>query len=590
MEFARDIARTILEGFDRHYRLFRDISARAKERFERGDWAAVKQASRDRIGFYDQRVKEAVQTLHTRFPEARKVERLWPMVKQAYIPLLYDHHQPECAETFYNSVACRVLDRTYYRNEYIFSRPAVSTDHIRGTTPTYRSYYPGEMGLLKTLEALVVDFGLARPFQDLRRDIRWVARALREHFPAPRRMRQDFQIQVLPSLFYRNQAAYIVGRAINDGEEHPFAVPIRHAEGGGLYLDALLMSREDVGRLFSLGRAYFMVDMEVPSAWMQFLRALMPSKPIAELYTSVGLQKQGKTQFYRDLADHLVHSRDRFVLAPGTRGMVMMVFSLPSFPYVFKVIRDWFDAPKDVSARDVREKYLIVKLHDRVGRMADTLEFSDVDFPLARFDAELLSELRRLCGDSVVIEGDRLIIKHLYVQRRLIPLDVWLRDAEPARAHAAIDDYGRAIDELATANIFPGDLLLKNFGVTRWGRVVFYDYDEINLLTEVQFRGLPRARDDDEEMAAEPWFQVGPHDVFPEQFPNFLFRAGPQRELFMRIHGALADPRHWQRKQAQIEAGFDEPFYPYPESRRLPVRFGAGRREPTRDDVDQPDR
>jgi isocitrate dehydrogenase kinase/phosphatase len=571
-EAALIIARTILEGFDKHYRIFRQISAGAKERFERGAWGEVQQTSRERIGFYDQRVTEAVHMLLSRFPEA-KHERMWPHVKQAYISLLEGHKQPECAETFYNSAACRVLDRTYYRNEYIFWKPAISTEHLQAGSPMVRFYFPAATGLLRTLEKLILRFGLECPWEDLRRDLRYIAKEIRERFPGPRRLNPDFQIQVLSSLFFRNRAAYVIGRAIDHDTVHPFAVPIRRSEKGELYVDALLLSREDVGRLFSLARAYFMVDMEVPAAYVSFLRSLMPSKPPAELYTSVGLQKQGKTLFYRELDEHLRSSKDPFVLAPGTRGMVMLVFTLPSFPYVFKVIRDWFEPPKETSARAVKEKYLLVKYHDRVGRMADTLEYSDVAFPLDRFEPDLVEELKRLCPSQVSIEGAQLIVKHLYIERRMVPLDIWLSSADEKQKRQVIAEYGRAIKELAAADIFPGDLLLKNFGVTRWGRVVFYDYDEICRLTEVNFRRFPTPRDDADEMASEPWYGVGQNDVFPEQFANFLFRAGRERELFLELHGDLLDPDYWIRKQGLVRSGEMEEFFPYPEERRFAVKY-----------------
>ncbi len=253
------------------------------------------------------------------------------------------------------------------------------------------------------------------------------------------------------------------------------------------------MKQENIGRVFSLARAYFMVDMEVPSAFVEFLESVLPTKPKAELYTMLGLQKQGKTLFYRDLIEHMKHSTDTFVMAPGVRGAVMAVFTLPSFPYVFKIIRDWFDPPKDSDRRRVNEKYLMVKYHDRVGRLADTLEYSFVALPLARFDKALLEELRRVAASAVEVDGDKVVIRHVYIERRMVPLDVYVRDVgdDEERLLAAIKEYGAAIRELAGANIFPGDLLLKNFGVTRYGRVVFYDYDEIAPITECTFRQIP---------------------------------------------------------------------------------------------------
>lgn len=578
MTLAHDIAGAILEGFDKHYRIFREMSVQAQARFERADWAAVRVASRERIDLYDARVHEAVGTISERFPVAREDESVWPQIKRAYIALLYDHRQPECAETFFNSVACRVLERTYYRNEYIFWRPAVSTEYIEGDRPAYRCYYPATQGLRRTLVAMIESFGLRVPFQDLRRDLRYVLRSVRETFPSPRDRHPNFQVQVLSSLFFRNTAAYIVGRVINGSREHAFAVAVRHVAGGGaLCLDAVLLSNEQVDLLFSLAHSYFMVDMEVPSAYVGFLQRLIPGRTAAALYTSVGLQKQGKTLFYRELQEHLTHSSDRFVVAPGVRGMVMVVFTLPSFPCVFKVIRDRFGPPKQTTHEEVRRRYAFVKHRDRVGRMADTLEFADVALPLARFDPVMLEELERACASTLERDGDRVIIRHLYIEQRTTPLDIFLRDASAPQARHGIDEFGRALHQLAEADIFPGDLFCKNFGMTQRGRIVFYDYDEVSPLTEVTFRSLPAPRDDHDEVAAEPWFSVGSADVFPEEWPRFLFAAGRDRELFLELHPKLVDAAWWAARQDDIRRGVMPDFFPYPEELRFSNRY-AGRR------------
>lgn len=575
MELADQIASEILRGFDKHYTLFREVSAAAKDRFERADWAAAREANRKRIHMYDQRVREAVQIVSERFPLATVEDVIWPHVKQAYFHMLYEHKQPECAETFYNSVACRVLDRRYYRNEYIFWRPAISTEYLAGRqTADYRSFYDRGEGLHGALRDVVLSFQLRGEWQDLERDLQRLEGAIAEHFGGPWVSEVDFQIQVLSSLFYRNKAAYLCGRARNGYREYPFVVPILKDQDGAMYLDALLLSAQDIGRVFSLARAYCMVDMEVPAAFVQFVSSMLPRKPRSEIYTLVGLQKQGKTLFYRDLQHHLRHSTDQFVVAPGTRGMVMAVFTLPSFPYVFKLIRDWFPPPKDVDRKNVEEKYLLVKHHDRVGRMSDSLEYSHVAFPLDRFDPALVEELRTIAGSQIKIEGDQLIVKHLYIEKRLVPLDLFLQRADPERARAAIHEYGNAIKELASANIFAGDLLLKNFGITRFGRVVFYDYDEIGYLTDFKFRRIPKARDYDDEMSADPWFSIGAHDVFPEQFPTFLFSDPEQRRAFLEMHGDLMDPAWWIETQDKCRRGDQGDIFPYPESLRFSERFG----------------
>jgi isocitrate dehydrogenase kinase/phosphatase len=535
--------------------------------------------ARERIQMYDRRVEEAVAEVRAHFPEAED-EGLWPAIKIAYIGLIQEHRQPECAETFYNSVACQVLHRRYYHNDFIFWRPAVATEHLEGESPSYRCFYPVKDGLRKTLLGIATSFKLANPWEDLGRDLKNLLHALRTHFPRPVRAQPDLQVQVLCSLFFRNKAAYIIGRAINAHREIPFAVPVLQNERGEIYLDTLLVGEDQLLVLFSFARAYFFVDMEVPAAYISFLRWLMPRKPRAEMYMAVGLAKQGKTLFYRDLHYHLKHSTDRFVVAPGIKGMVMLVFTLPSFPYVFKLIRDRFAPPKEIDRETVLDRYQMVKLHDRVGRMADTLEYSLVALPLERFGEDLLKELQSECASLLEIDGDQLILGHVYIERRMQPLNIHVeecrRDGDEARLRYALREYGNAIKELAGAGIFPGDMLLKNFGVTRHDRVVFYDYDEIQPITDVSFRAIPPAASYEDELAAEPYWRVGDGDVFPEQFEHFLVSNPRAREIFYEYHRDLLDPAFWSAKQARFRDGVLEDIFPYPEE----IRFQRSRASP----------
>lgn len=571
---AKQIAEAILDGFERHYRLFRAITAGARERFESADWPAVQDAARERISYYDRRVGETVALLRREFHLRDPSDILWRRVKIEYLRLLPLHHQPELAETYYNSVFCRLFDRRYYNNSYIFVWPMISTEHLEAEIPIFRPYYPARDGFARVVDRILRDIGFQRHFRDRRHDIRCLLRAIRDRFPRRRALHQNFQLAVLSEPFYRNKAAYIIGKAINGADQIPVAIPILNDEGrdggpGGLYVDTLLSGEEEIADVFSFSRAYFMVDTEVPAAVVDFLRPLMPRKGKAELYTSIGLQKFGKAEFYRDFLKHLRYSADDFVVAPGIRGMVMCVFTLPSFPFVFKVIKDRFPPPKEMTREIVKEKYQLVKLHDRVGRMADSWEYSHVAFPRHRFASALLEMLERDCAESLELDGDQLIIKHLYIERRMSPLNLYLHTADDEEIRHAVAEYGQAIKQLAAANIFPGDFLFKNFGVTRQGRVVFYDYDELCYLTECHFREIPPAPYPEMEMADEVWYTAGPNDVFPEEFATFLLTDPRIRKVFMELHRELLDPAWWQARQEHIRAGYLEDVFPYPQERRF---------------------
>ncbi len=567
------IAQGMLDGFNRHYRLFRETSRYAKSLFEAGQWAEIQRISRERIQFYGRRVTETVEYLRRRLNTDQLPDTIWQQVKLHYIALLANHKQPELAETFFNSVSCRILHRSYYHNDFLFVRPTISTEHMDSDPPTYRSYYPAKAGLRATIAQVLRGFGLRNSFRDLHRDTRGLLRAVRAHLPRPFLPDANHQIQVLTSLFFRNKGAYAIGKIINGNHEYPFAIAILRNDDGSIYLDTVLLDTEQLSILFGFSRAYFMVDMEVPSGYVEFLKSLLPNKPAAEIYTTLGLQKHGKTLFYRDFLHHLRHSSDDFVIAPGIRGLVMLVFTLPSYPYVFKVIKDVISPPKDTDRKQVMEKYLLVKYHDRVGRMADTLEYKDVAFPKDRFAPELLEELRALAPSVIEEEGDTLIVKHVYIERRMVPLNMHLDGANDDQVAHAIREYGNAIKQMAAANIFPGDLLFKNFGVTRFGRVVFYDYDEIAYMTDCTFRRMPAPRTPEDEMSAEPWYPVGAHDVFPEEFPAFLLGDPRVRKVFLEHHADLLDADHWNATKQRIAAGHIEDVFPYPETLRFRNRF-----------------
>ncbi len=570
MQQATALADTILAGFNKHYTMFRSVSARAKGLFEAGDWHGIQNLVADRIRMYDDRVDEAVHVLRREFAANVLNERVWQYAKTVYIALLVNHKQPELAETFFNSVSTKILDKEYYHNQFIFIKPATSTEYIESETGTFNPFYPDKEGLRGCLKRVLNHFNWRIEFAHQSRDIANILRAAKRHFGKKWPLNEmNMHIQVLHSAFYRNKCAYIFGQIINGHDRYPFALSIVHNKKKKLVVDAALFEAKQIGVLFSFARAYFLVEMDVPSAYVHFLQSMLPMRSKADLYTMLGLQKQSKNIFWREFLQHLRYSQDQFILAPGVKGLVMTVFTLPSFPFVFKIIKDVFGANKDFDKEYVRKKYLLVKRHDRVGRMADTLEYSNVALPLSRCSEEMLQELRTLSPSNIEEKDDVIIIKHCYIERRLKPLNLYMQKATPEDKLAAVIDYGYALKELASANIFPGDMLYKNFGVTRFGRIIFYDYDEIEYMTDCNFRHIPEAPNPEYEMSDEIWYPVEKGDVFPEEFATFLLGEPDVRKVFLEHHRDLLTPEFWQEKKERILSGIVEDFFPYPQS----VRF-----------------
>jgi len=571
---THSIANTILEGFNRHFSLFQQITSGARQRFENADWHAVQRASRERIVLYDHRIEETITLVRELYGIRELDKELWQDLKLSYMRLLSKHKQPELAETFYNSVFCRQFNRRYYTNDYIFLRNAISTDYIESSDSelnSYTCYYPNTKGLIPTLYAIIEEAGFELPFEDLDRDIRNMLRAIVQRFPGHKRRKThlNFQICTICRPFFRNKGAYIVGHYTNGREDRGFAIPILNNEQGQLYIDALLIGEKELSVIFSYSQAYFMIEHQVPSAIIAFLQKILPERNRSELYSAIGLHKQGKSDFYRHFLHHLRHSDDQFIIAPGIKGMVMMVFTLPSYRYVFKIIKDKFAPQKEFTRQQVEEKYQLVKRHDRVGRMADMLEYSNVALPIDRFNPELMQELLDTCASSISLEEGKIVFRHIYLERRMIPLNIFMETADDEQLEHVIKDYGRAIKQLAAANIFPGDFLYKNFGVTQLGRVVFYDYDEITYMTQCNFRKIPPPRFPEDEFSSEPWYSVAPNDVFPEEFATFLLTNPKIRKIFRTYHKDLLSPAYWQQKKENVLNGVYEDVFPYSEKLRF---------------------
>jgi isocitrate dehydrogenase kinase/phosphatase len=535
---------------------------RAKSHFENRDWHAVQRDSAHRLDLYNAAVQEGLAGLRDLLGPALEARATWTGLRDAYAPLAAGRGDAELAETFFNSFTRRVFHT-------IGVDPATEFVHAASSGPVYGPPWsltlriPCDGSLERLFAEALSCFSFAPGFADAAGDAARIAEAVEAQQPAIR----VESLELARSAFFRGKGAYLVGLMHSVSGDVPLLIALTNPPGG-VTVDAVLTTADEVSIVFSFARSYFLVSMDRPREMVDFLRTIMPRKAIAELYNALGFDKHGKTELYRGLLQHLQTSRDRFETAPGQRGMVMAVFALPGFDVVFKVLRDHFDAPKTVTHDEVREKYRMVFRHDRAGRLVDAQEFEHLAFERSRFEPALLEELTLSCSERVQVHGERVIISHLYTERRLRPLDVFLKEADPEAARDAVADYGQVLRDLAATNIFPGDMLLKNFGVSRHGRLIFYDYDELCTLTDCRFRELPTA-EDGEEGAAEAWFYVGERDIFPEEFRAFLGLPGPLLEVFLARHGELLNVGFWHHMQERHRNGEVLDIYPYRSSRRL---------------------
>ena len=560
-------ATIIHQGFRSYRQAFQTITGAARQRFEAGQWQAAQEADSERLRLYARHIDAVSRQIRHELAGRSPDPEQWQDCRYAYRRLIAREYSAELFETFYNSVHRHLTNDADVSDLEMFVSTCFPTPPVPVRGDLTRRYTT-EAGVVEMVRQMTADLPVQAPWRNLERDIGNVLRSLVDERPeitSPK----GLELELLMPVFYRNKGAYIVGRLSFGESVWPIAFPLHRDSGGCLYIDTLICDEDELSVVFSFTRAYFMVLTEHPHALVDFLQELLPNKKRSELYASLGLHKHAKTVFYRDFLEHLNNSSDPFVIAAGIKGMVMSVFTLPSYQIVFKIIKDRFAPQKKMTAHDVREKYQIVKSHDRVGRMADTQEFENLVLPLDRFDPELLAELLEVAPSSVRVEADRVRIRHVYTERLMTPLNLFIETASPAELDEALDEYGNAIKQLAAANIFPGDMLLKNFGITRHGRVVFYDYDEICYLTDVNFRAIPEAQTPEQEMSAEPWYSVGSMDVFPEEFRRFLFGKPAIKRRFTELHGELFDPAYWSGLQRQIRDGQVMDVYPYRRKKRF---------------------
>ncbi len=562
-------ANVIFEAFKAYQNQFNVITLRARARFEQRDWHGLQADATERLDLYRKIIKRNVSDICSLLDDRVTEKLVWASLKAVYSGLIADRDDWELAETFFNSVTRQIFTTVGVDPQIEF----VDTDFESPPTLPKKSVYltyPQMASTQALVGQILADFSLDVPYQNSPRDIRLVAEKIDEQLRVMAALRVVERADVVKSVFYRGKGAYVVGRMYSGAHLIPLVLALLHTPRG-VVVDAVLMDEDAVSILFSYTRSYFHVEVDRPYDLVHFLKSIMPRKRLAELYIAIGYNKHGKTELYRDLLRHLASTDDRFEIAKGERGMVMIVFTLPTYDLVFKMIKDHFSYPKRTTRQEVMAKYHLVFKHDKAGRLVDAQEYEHLKFHRSRFTETCLAELREAAAQNVVFDGDDVVINHAYVERRLSPLNIYAREANDEAARAAIVDYGNAVKDLIKTNIFPGDLLLKNFGVTRHGRVVFYDYDELTLLTACNFRKMPQATNFEDELFAEGWFTPGDNDIFPEEFVHFLGLPDDLHQVFVTHHRDLFEADYWRGIQTRLNAGEVIHIFPYSQRLRLPT-------------------
>lgn len=564
---ALPLAHKIFEGFLTYINTFNTYTRLAPLYFAQRNWSAIQLNHLQRLRLYKDLLNQLTKVFQEMLGPDAVNREIWSLIRTEYQEMIADRPDVELAETFFNSVFRKTFPANPLDAELMYVMEGYNSCEIRESSDLLRTY-PASMGLELIIRTILEDYDFGAPFMDKEQDVRFLIDGVKKVILSRYKVDSGTKTQLLKSVFYRNKAAYLIGRTRVGNKWMPFIIPVLNGSRG-VFVDTLIFDPNIMSHLFSFTRSYFMVESAVPSQIVGFLSSVIPHKKIHELYNAIGFNKHGKTLFYRDFLHHLESSTDEFTLAPGIKGMVMTVFTLPSLNIVFKLIKDHFEPPKNMTRQEVKEKYKLVSQHDRVGRMADTHEFEYFKIPLNRISTELMKELRNTTNSLLQVSGDQLIIKHLYTERKMIPLNIFLETCTEEEGKRAVEDYGRAIFQLAQANVFPGDMMTKNFGLTRQKRVIFYDYDEIEFLVDMNFREKPKPETYTQIYASEPWYEIQKNDVFPEDFRRWMIGRMDLKPHFQDYHKNLFDPNYWRAIQDSIRMGELIHAYPYPEEIRF---------------------
>jgi isocitrate dehydrogenase kinase/phosphatase len=561
-DLIAECSQIIYDGFIRYNNYFHRMTRRAQSRFEHRDWKGHQQDIVERVDLYEKSVRRIVLALRKTLDERVTDKKLWHEIRSYFGDRLHEVPDNDFIKTFFNSTTRRIFgtEGVSPEIEFLSSDP---TDDLHLIMSLNIRRYPYWVSLQRIFETILDDFSFRVEYDDLNLNARRIARLIKAH--AKDNFAEDVEyirFEFIDTFFYQAARAYMVGKLIMSDCEAPIVIAFKN-ESNGISVDAVFLDETEISLIFGYTRSYYFADPNSVIGAVHFLKSMLPNKPIDELYTVLGRLRQGKTERHRTFTKHLHNTRDKFIHAEGDTGLVMIVFTLPSYNLVFKVIRDKFGYPKTVSRKEVISKYKLVSKHDRAGRLIDTQEFLNLEFPINRFSRELRDELLEAASESVSTEGRNLLLKHAYVERRVRPLNLYINEYPYEDALTAIIDYGQAIKDLAQTNIFTGDLLLKNFGVTPHNRVIFYDYDEVALVTDCNFRDIPETSDIEDEMLADTWYYVGEHDIFPEEFIRFLSMNDQLKTEFMKYHKDLLTSEYWRKIQQQHIKGNVSLVVPY---------------------------
>jgi isocitrate dehydrogenase kinase/phosphatase len=572
---AAEAAGIILGAHRRYLARFNGITAKAQETFETRAWIQGALHAAERVRLYRDAVDGVWLGLERAYSGQLLSREFWLAGRRALLETVFDDYDADLALTFFYSTMRLAFDRldapVEYADDGLAERSHVSSPH-----PATRRYRADGGRLSASIAQALADCAFRAPFRNLAPEAGLAAGRMLEGWRAEIGASTPRHLEILRPVFFRDQEAYIAGKLWAREGEMPVVLALRNDERG-IALDAVLTGKEDMRNiLFVSTRSTFHVLADEYREVLAFLDSLAPERGHPAMCAVLGFTHPARVALNQRLRDHLARTRERFARVPGREGMAMVVFGPPGFPYVFKVIRD-FSAKQGWTGRQrIMDVYRWVHEINRGRLMLDAWIYRNLRFPRDAFEPGVLQELLSAAPQSVRLDGDAVILKDVYAQRRVRPLNTFFEEEEErALRERAADALGCFIKDLASMGLFVSDCygLTFNLGLTHGFNAALFDFDDLGSLLRHNFRETPPMDEKDELLwnpeVDGPWFAVAENDVLVDEWERFLGVPLDLQACFREKHGDLFTTAYWTQVQRRILSGEQHYVLPYPQERRL---------------------
>lgn len=565
------VAAWLYQEYSRFYEEFLSNIDQAKIAFEERDFASSVRVSERRLSLYSASIVDVSERLRQAYPQIHADETLWQEVAANYSALISGEYAEDVGRAYLHSLRRRIYQGEWRAEDYAFAdmTPPGDEDLARVT----RSY-PLDAHMTAEVVAEILRIpGFKRDFADIDDDVARVMQRISDNLEnLPRRPHKLIRVDMIDAGFYRNRGAYLVGRLIFENDRFiPLILALLNDERG-IYVDAVLTSVTYAHNIFSSTLANFHVTNPCYHEVCALLKSIMPKRPLGLHYSTIGYNHLGKVAVMRELEAELLESENGLETAVGSPGTVAMGFAASNSAYSLKVIRDKPTAQykwgEFGGLESVIRKYTRVHEINRTGSMLDSIIYYKVRLDRSWFSPALLEDLLAHAAETVSLNGDDVIFKYLIVQIKLTPLPVYLENASDRQAETAITNLGYCIKNNAAANIYNRDLDARNYGISSYSKVYLFDYDALEILSDVKIR-TNLDREAGEEDIPDWYFEDGVVFLPEELVSGLCIRQRGLCDYFTRRHANLLGTEYWTEIQQYIQQGRVPSVSVYPDNQRI---------------------